>query len=460
MSSSIKVGIISLIGFGLLAVMVFYIGDFRLTERGYRFSVSFYQVNGLTEGSSVKLAGVNIGKTERIEIRDDMVLVHVYIKDKATRIRTRSTFTIGTAGLMGEKYVEIIPTRDQTAPDVQPNTLVAGVDPTRMEELFEQGNELLKKLQDLTASAKDLVGDPEIKRSTQKLFKNAELASEKLTGIIEKVQDKADRIVSNLDNIMAKVDSEIDENRQNLRDIVANVKDFSQRIATIGKENQESIRDLLANFEKTSERLDQMVADLQKDGKVTDDLRRTVDSIREASSNAREITAEVKSIVFEKDIKTRIKGALDDAHKIAQTVDKVFGNLKQTRLDLKYLLRYNKEEELFFSDMMIDIWPTDHSYYRIGVEDIGGDPLFNLMATRDANGRLIKRAGIISSKVGLGLDYRWAEDITHSIDIMDTRRSKTRFTTSYAIKPGIAFQLRIDDVTDQKDVNFALEYKF
>ncbi len=460
MNSSIKVGIISIIGFALLAVMVFYIGDIHFSERGYRLTVTFYQVAGLTEGATVKLAGVTVGKVERIEIRDDIVYVHTYIKDAATRIRIRSTFTIGTAGLMGEKFVEIIPTRDQTAPYVQKNTIVAGTDPTRMEELFEQGNELLKKLQELTASAKDVVGDPEIKRSTQRMFKNAEAASEKLTAIVESVQAKADKIVGNIDSIMAKVNDEIDINRENLRAIVANVKDFSKRIADIGKENQATLKEMLSNFEEMSARLDRMVAELEKDHVMTDHLKETVASIKDASNNAKEISAEVKSIVFEKDIKSKIKGALDDAHKIAQAVDKVFLNIKQTRLDFKYLLRYHKEDEMFFSDMMVDIWPSDNSYYRIGVEDIGGDPLFNLMLAKDANNRLVKRAGVISSKVGVGVDYKWAEDITYSVDVIDTRKSQTRFTTSYAVRPGMQFQLRVDDVTDKKNLNFAIEYKF
>ena len=42
----------------------------------------------------------------------------------------------------------------------------------------------------------------------------------------------------------------------------------------------------------------------------------------------------------------------------------------------------------------------------------------------------------------------------------DTRDPTVRFTSGYAIRPGLKFQLRVDDVTDKKDVNFAIEYKF
>jgi len=460
MNSTFKVGIISIIAVFLLVYMAFIIGDIQLSERGYRFDVSFYAVNGLSSGASVSLAGVKIGKVESIEIRDDQVYVHCYVREMRHRVRNRSTFTIGTAGLMGEKFIEIVPTRDQASPYVQNGSVVEGTDPTRMEELFEQGNELLKKLQSLTASAKDIVGDPELKQSTRAIFKNAETASKNVNNIIESVKGRTDRIVEHLENVLRKVDEEVDANRQSIRDIVTNMKDFSKRIGDISSENKDSLKEIVDNVKNVSERLDKMIDELNRDQKLTQDVKSTVESLRKASDNAKEITREVKEIVTEKDIRGKIKTGLDDAHKIAQAVDKVFLNIKQTRIDFKYLLRYNKEEDTFFSDLMVDIWPSEKSFYRIGVEDIGGDPLFNLMVARDPQQRLIKRAGVISSKVGLGVDYQWAQDITYSLDVIDTRDPTVRFTSGYAIKPGLKFQLRVDDITDKKDVNFAIEYKF
>ncbi|HNV70871.1 MAG TPA: hypothetical protein PKO06_14310, partial [Candidatus Ozemobacteraceae bacterium] len=330
----------------------------------------------------------------------------------------------------------------------------------RMEELFEQGTELLRKLQGLSASAKDLIGDPELKASTKAIFKNAEIASAKITEVIESARTKAESIVNHIDGILEKVHTEIDVNRAELRTIVQNMKEFSSNITKISAENRETVKEMLENVEQVSKKLDRMIDDLNKDRAVTDNIRETVNSLKKASENAKEITREVKEIVTDKDIRGKIKTGLDDAHKLAQAVDKVFLNIKQTRIDLKYLLRYHKADELFFSDMNVDIWPSDTSFYRIGVEDIGGDPLFNLMLARDAQSKLVKRAGIISSKVGVGIDYRWAEDITYSLDVIDTRKSYARFTTSYMVKPGVNLQLRVDDITKDKEVNFGLEYKF
>ncbi|HNX74475.1 MAG TPA: MlaD family protein [Candidatus Rifleibacterium sp.] len=460
MNSTVKVGIMTLIAAALLSYMVFIIGDYSFSEQGYKFVISFYSVNGLSKGSTVSMSGVKIGKVTTIEIQDDQVLVNVYINDKKLRIRRKSTFTISTAGLMGEKFVEIMPTRDYTSTYVSDGETIPGTDPTRMDELFEQGNVLIQKLQELTASAKDIIGDPELKENTRIMFRNARAASDRMNEIIASVRNRSDRIVESLDNILHRVDTEIDQNREDIRAVVANFRLFSDRLSSITEDSREDFKEIIANVRSTTDRLDDMIAKLNKNGQMTDDLRKTIESLRDASDNAREITREVKEIVADKEIRQKINTGLDDAHKLAQAVDKVFLNIRQTRVDFKYLLRYREDTEKFISDINVDLYPSDKTFYRIGVEDIGGEDNLNLMVARGADTNIIKRAGIISSKVGLGFDYFLAKPIQLSVDLIDTTDSQIRIKAGYLMTENIRFELRVDDVADDHDVQFGLEYKF
>ena len=460
MNSTVKVGIMTLIAAVLLSYMVFIIGDFSFSEQGYSFVISFYSVNGLSKGSTVSMSGVKIGKVTSIEIRDDQVFVNAYIQDKKLHIRRKSTFTISTAGLMGEKFVEIMPTRDYTSPYVSDGEIVAGTDPTRMDELFEQGNVLIQKLQELTASAKDIIGDPELKENTRIMFRNARAASDKMNEIISSVRNRSDRIVESLDNILHRVDGEIEKNREDIRSVVANFRLFSDRLSSITEDSRADFKEILANVRSTTDRLDDMIAKLNKNDKMTDDLRSTIESLRDASDNAKEITREVKEIVADKEIRKKINTGLDDAHKLAQAVDKVFLNIRQTRIDFKYTLRYREDTETFISDLNVDLYPSDKTFYRIGVEDIGGNDNFNLMVARGADTNLVKRGGIISSKVGLGFDYYLAKPIQLSVDLIDTTDSEVRLKAGYLMNENIKFELRIDDAIDKRDVHFGIEYKF
>jgi methyl-accepting chemotaxis protein len=329
-----------------------------------------------------------------------------------------------------------------------------------MDELFEQGNVLIQKLQELTASAKDIIGDPELKENTRMIFRNARTASDKMNEIISSVRDRSDRIVESLDNILHKVDNEISQNRDEIRTMIANFRQFSERLSDITEDSRADFKDIVANVRKTTERLDNMIEELNRNNKMTDDLRATIESLRGASDNAKEITKEVKEIVADKEIRNKINRGLDDANKLAQAVDKVFLNIRQTRVDFKYLLRYREDNETFYSDLSVDLYPSDKTFYRFGVEDVGGEDLFNMMVARGADTQFIRRAGIISSKIGAGVDYLMAKDLSLSVDFIDTSDSEIRFKAGYLLNENIRFELRVDDITDKQDVNFGLEYKF
>lgn len=460
MNSVTKVGIMTLCTVLLLAYIMFVLGDLSLGKKGYTFAISFYSVNGLNKGSTVAMSGVKIGKVEKIEIRNDQVYVYAYIRDESLYIRRKSTFTISTAGLMGEKFIEIMPTRDYTSQYVENGEVVSGTDPTRIDELFEQGNILLQKLQELTASAKDIVGDPELKENTMTMFRNAREASDRAKEIIESVQKRTDSIVENLDSILKHVDDEVARNKDDIRVLIANFKEFSDKLASISKNSEGDVQEIITNVRNITKRIDKMVSDLNKNNKMTDDLHEMIDALKDASLNTREITKEVKEIVEDKKMRKRLNTALDDAHKLTRAVDKIFLSIKQTRIDFKYLLRYNENTKDFHSDLTVDVYPNENTFYRFGVEDVGGEDQFNLMVARGANTKLVKRGGIISSKVGLGVDYYLADTLNLGIDIIDVNDTEVRFKVAYLLDETIRFELRIDDINSDKEVNFGFEYKF
>lgn len=460
MNQNLKVGLMTLLTSAVLIYMVYVIGDFSFSEKGYNFTISFYAVNGLSKGSNVSMSGVKIGKVTSIEIVDDQVYVHAYISDKKHHIRRKSTFTISSAGLMGEKYVEIMPTRDYTSPYVANGEVIAGTDPVRMDELIEQGSVLLQRLQELTASAKDIIGDPDLKEDTRTMFRNARNASDNINEITVSLRNRSDHIIESLDKILNSVSDEIDKNRKDIKQIVENFKKISDNIEKITGENKENLKEIIANVKSSTDKLDDMIAKLNENDKMTNDIRATMDSLKDASENAKEITKEVKEIIVDKDIKKQVSTTLDDAHKLAKAVDKVFLNIQQTRVDFKYLLRYHKDTEDFLSDINVDIYPNSTYFFRIGMEDVGNDNDINAMLARDADTRFIKRAGIMKSKVGIGVDYKVAKDLMLSVDLIDTKDSEVRLKASYLINEHITFELRLDDAADDEKINFGLEYVF
>ena len=75
-------------------------------HHGYTVSGLFNTVQDLKTGDDVKMAGVNVGRVDRIGIEDSKVRVTMSINADAP-VKTDSTATIKFSGLMGQNFVSV-----------------------------------------------------------------------------------------------------------------------------------------------------------------------------------------------------------------------------------------------------------------------------------------------------------------------------------------------------------------
>lgn len=82
--------------------------------QGYTVTAQFDNVGGLTDRSPVKLAGMTIGRVERIQIdpKTFEAVVTMVIGNQYDNLPKDSFASIYTAGLLGAQYVEISPGGD------------------------------------------------------------------------------------------------------------------------------------------------------------------------------------------------------------------------------------------------------------------------------------------------------------------------------------------------------------
>ena len=157
LSFELKVGIFVFIGIIVLFIFVFSIGEFYIMRPIYRFSVLFGFANGIEVGSPVRLAGVEMGEVENINVYYDenysktIVKLGVNLREN-TRIEKNATCRINTLGLLGEKYLEITPGTPDTGFVKDGDTLI-GHDPIPVEEVTKTVKELADTAKSLTESA-------------------------------------------------------------------------------------------------------------------------------------------------------------------------------------------------------------------------------------------------------------------------------------------------------------------
>lgn len=138
----LKVGIFIAVGILLFFMIVFSIGDVYFIRRGYHIKILFNFASGITESAPVRLAGVNVGQVDKIEVFYDenekktKVRLVAWINDDEIKIERDSMALINTLGLLGEKYLEILP--GQEADDfLKPDEEIIGRDPI-LTDLFAE----------------------------------------------------------------------------------------------------------------------------------------------------------------------------------------------------------------------------------------------------------------------------------------------------------------------------------
>ncbi|HEY7649962.1 MAG TPA: MlaD family protein [Methylomirabilota bacterium] len=150
----LRVGIFVLVALAAFLGMIYALGArARLFEPRYTIHAEFTEVGGLTEGATVRLAGVQIGRVTGVhlpghpggKVRVDLTIARRY----ANRIRRDSVARIETQGLLGDKIVEISVGTDQ-AEVVQAGEKLASRDPTDLAKVISSGADTVRNVAGLT----------------------------------------------------------------------------------------------------------------------------------------------------------------------------------------------------------------------------------------------------------------------------------------------------------------------
>ncbi len=148
------VGLLVVLTLVLLGIFAWLMGSLGPFQKRLRFYVLYNFVGGIELGSPVRVAGVKVGKVERIDFLPEpqpgqqkaSVSVTISVSQKAaSHVRTDSRFYVNLAGLIGERYVEVSPGSLQ-APVLSAGSVVKGVDPPRIDQLLSQGYGVFGKL--------------------------------------------------------------------------------------------------------------------------------------------------------------------------------------------------------------------------------------------------------------------------------------------------------------------------
>ncbi len=105
----LAVGIFMIAGMVCLAYLTIKLGQLEvLGDKGYKIQAVFSSSGGLKTGSSVVIAGVEVGRVKKVILDDYQARVTMSLPLEV-KIQEDAIASIKTKGLIGEKYIEISP---------------------------------------------------------------------------------------------------------------------------------------------------------------------------------------------------------------------------------------------------------------------------------------------------------------------------------------------------------------
>ncbi|HDR17002.1 MAG TPA: outer membrane lipid asymmetry maintenance protein MlaD [Desulfobacteraceae bacterium] len=109
MDLELTVGLFMIIGILCLGYLSIRMGNLEVFGRGgYEVQAVFANSGGLKAGSSVAIAGVDVGRVKEVVLEDYQAKA-VIVLSPEVKIQRDAVASIKTKGLIGEKFVEITP---------------------------------------------------------------------------------------------------------------------------------------------------------------------------------------------------------------------------------------------------------------------------------------------------------------------------------------------------------------
>lgn len=201
-STEAKVGILVLVGIILLFFMSFRVSRIE-RMKGEVYTALFPSVSGLVINANVEVAGVPVGRVEKIGLEQGMA--KIWMKIGQAQLHQDAEATVKTHGVLGDKYIEIKLGSPDT-PLLPPGAAIPNArSAPDMDQLFASLESAARGMADLGKSLHEVMGGEEGRNTIKEIVANLQDASAGLKEMIQENKGKVNNIVTNLDDITAKV---------------------------------------------------------------------------------------------------------------------------------------------------------------------------------------------------------------------------------------------------------------
>jgi ABC-type transporter Mla subunit MlaD len=287
---------------------------------GRHVVVHFPDVEGLTEGAKVLLAGKEIGRVLRIDLAteedlkqwpDHAVVVHLAI-DKGVVLYDTDEFTIAQSGLLGDTNVVVRRlSREQRQEQARllgqpakepkplgPDAHVSGVREVGLAELGEDARAVLAQVKSAIADFQQVYAGPQMRQQLPLILANVEAATRNavtLSQTLARISVQNEGKIGQIASQIAAASVELNRSALRVRQMIAagapNIEHSTARVARMLDVSAANIEDISASLSRTSARVEKLVGTSSEDIEATTRLARQ--TLEKSSDNVQKTAANV-----------------------------------------------------------------------------------------------------------------------------------------------------------------------
>jgi phospholipid/cholesterol/gamma-HCH transport system substrate-binding protein len=316
MSSAAKVGIFMLV---ILAILGYFVLKIERVSVGggptKKVTAVFDSVAGLDNKSKVRVAGVQVGEVTDIELqKDGKARVTMAIR-RDVDLHRGAFARVVNLGLLGEKYVEIVPGPPQEPP-IPEQQVLRGTQPAGIDEVTNQISAIATDVKAITESLRSVMAGPEGQQRLSEIVENFRQITGQVRELVAANRSNVDATLANTREITAQLRSEIPRLAESIEKVANSLS------GTVG-ENRQEIRAVVENLRKLS-----------------GDLRTTTDNLNAITGQMRSGEGTVGKLLYSDEAHQRLTTALTAVESGVNELRTTLGRVNRLGLDLGMKAEY------------------------------------------------------------------------------------------------------------------------